>query len=495
MKWCNKLILGLLLIGGLPVVVSAQVIAQVQPGAATASLTTTTCTGAPLVQTGCVGLNLGGYASVAVQLSGTWTGTVSFESQLDGTNWVAVNVVPSNGTTLVTTATGNGVWYATVIGAQFRARFSTATSGTVVVTIRSTMTSAFNLGGPSSIAGGACPAGQVETGVTAGTGAPICTATPSWTSGTSSQTALGTTSTDGIVLQNTTAATGGATVQISPRNKWCGMAWNSVGSASETDCWINENLPVTVAGATTSSLLWKYSIAGGTYAPALNLNAPTATEVLTLQVQNGGTLGAPAATEIDWFNYRASATDYESVRLQALPGNAFRVNVVATGNGVQRDIHFDASGAIRWWMGLDLGASAPFHPDGDNTQWIGNATHRIQTLFTGTDYLLGTSNAALCHATSPVRFSGFGTNADASFATGSNTCAFDLNIGTGGAPTSGVVTMPTITGQHGWICQMHDATTILDNTYESAYTATTVTIVTTVAWTANDHIYGNCMGF
>src|ERR1019366_352944 len=53
---------------------------------------------------------------------------------------------------------------------------------------------------------------------------------------------LGTTSTDGVVIQNTTAATAGTTVQISPREKLCGAAWNSSSVASETDCWIMEVL-------------------------------------------------------------------------------------------------------------------------------------------------------------------------------------------------------------------------------------------------------------
>lgn len=103
------------------------------------------------------------------------------------------------------------------------------------------------------------------------------------------------------------------------------------------------------------------------------------------------------------------------------------------------------------------------------------------------------SGSLALSTTTPVRASGFGTNADASFATGSTPQAFDLNIGTGGAPTTGVITLPA--AAHGWICQMHDATTIADNTYQSAYTTTSVTLVTTLAWSANDHIFGNCIGF
>lgn len=121
--------------------VSAQTIAQVRPIIATASLTTTTCTGSGLSQAGCVGVNLGGYKSVTVQLfASSWAGTITFEVSVDGVNWVSQNMLPASGTqTAVTTATANGVWAGTVQGAMFRARYGTATTPPVTVTIRATL--------------------------------------------------------------------------------------------------------------------------------------------------------------------------------------------------------------------------------------------------------------------------------------------------------------------------------------------------------------------
>lgn len=137
----KKFILAALLVAfGLPA--SAQSIAGVSPYTATASLTATTCVGASISAAGCIGVNLGGYKFVAVQLTGTWTGTVTFEVSVDNdTTWVTQNMLPSTGTqTAVTTATANGVWYSTqLVGTQFRARFSTATTPPVVVTVRATM--------------------------------------------------------------------------------------------------------------------------------------------------------------------------------------------------------------------------------------------------------------------------------------------------------------------------------------------------------------------
>lgn len=74
---------------------------------------------------------------VAFQVSGTWTGTITFEASVDGANWVTFNVTPSASGTDVSTTTANGAWSKQNNGYQaFRARFSTASSGTPVIVIR-----------------------------------------------------------------------------------------------------------------------------------------------------------------------------------------------------------------------------------------------------------------------------------------------------------------------------------------------------------------------
>jgi hypothetical protein len=123
-------------------VLSAQTISNVKPITATATLTTNTCAGASINSTGCIGVNLGGYKYVGVQITGSWTGTITFEVSADnGTTWVTQNMLPSTGTqTAVNTATGNGLWYSTLLSAsQFRARFGTATTPPVTVWVRATM--------------------------------------------------------------------------------------------------------------------------------------------------------------------------------------------------------------------------------------------------------------------------------------------------------------------------------------------------------------------
>lgn len=141
MKRILVLVVSLILAAATWLPAGAQTVSNIKPIVAASSLTTATCAGASINSTGCIGVNMGGYQHISFNLTGTWTGTVTFECSADsGVSWNALNVFPINGTqTAVTTATANGLWgnwTQPVVVTQCRARFSTATSGTVVVTLR-----------------------------------------------------------------------------------------------------------------------------------------------------------------------------------------------------------------------------------------------------------------------------------------------------------------------------------------------------------------------
>lgn len=74
---------------------------------------------------------------------------------------------------------------------------------------------------------------------------------------------VGATPTDGLTLQNTTAATVGTPQQISPRESFCGYGWNTSGAQAERDCVYLENLPSTGVGTTNNQFLISSSINGG----------------------------------------------------------------------------------------------------------------------------------------------------------------------------------------------------------------------------------------
>jgi hypothetical protein len=127
--------------------VLAQVRQDAQPAAAIATvpttLSTTTCPGS-----GCVPLDVTGYASVGIQITGTWTGTHTFEGSVDAATYQALNCVATNGSSAVTTTTSNGVWVCSAAGLKsVRVRFSTASSGSSVVTLQAALAGGGSGGG------------------------------------------------------------------------------------------------------------------------------------------------------------------------------------------------------------------------------------------------------------------------------------------------------------------------------------------------------------
>lgn len=73
---------------------------------------------------------------------------------------------------------------------------------------------------------------------------------------------IGTTSTDGLILQNSSPAVVGTQVQQTARQRWSGKAWD--GSASEDMEMWNELRPVAGSGSITGNFFWTYRVNGGT---------------------------------------------------------------------------------------------------------------------------------------------------------------------------------------------------------------------------------------
>jgi hypothetical protein len=100
-------------------------------------------------------------------------------------------------------------------------------------------------------------------------------------------------------------------------------------------------------------------------------------------------------------------------------------------------------------------------------------------------------NNIVCGNGTPSISSGFGTSP--SVASSNGTCTFRVNVGGGGAATSGVVTLGD-TATTGWNCQVTDFSnnTVTRQTNQST---TTVTVTAAAAWAANDILIFNCAGF
>jgi hypothetical protein len=79
-------------------------------------------------------ISFNGENAVAIQLTGTWVGTVTFERTMDGTTWHSATAI--NMGNPYTSVTGNGIYYINAAGAiAARVRLTAFTSGTVTTAL------------------------------------------------------------------------------------------------------------------------------------------------------------------------------------------------------------------------------------------------------------------------------------------------------------------------------------------------------------------------
>ncbi len=228
--------------------------------------------------------------SFTVQITGTFNGTLTFRGSADNATYFDIMATKVSTGVAATTTTTTGQYAFTNPGIlTLRIVGTTINSGGANITLtRGSSSSARSSSGGSGPTFNALATGDVayasatnvvsgladvavgQVLVSGGVGvAPAYTASPSIT-GTYTQTltALGTTSTDGIIAVNSTAATSGTTIQISPRVRLRGTAWNVF--TSKTVDFFTENLPVMAATPT------------GIYRVGFSLDGAGATYPLTL---------------------------------------------------------------------------------------------------------------------------------------------------------------------------------------------------------------------
>jgi hypothetical protein len=125
---------------------------------------------------------------------------------------------------------------------------------------------------------------------------------------------------------------------------------------------------------------------------------------------------------------------------------------------------------------------------------IGSTTASTGKFTTLTETNLLVSNAA------PTISSGFGTGA--SIASNNGTAAFTINVGTGGAATTGVIGLPT--AANGWNCYATDITTNSTTDSQTKQTASSTTTATigefsdvavASAWVASNILHVSCFAY
>lgn len=105
-------------------------------GSFTPALTADRLASGSIISTQNVSVSTAGGGAISIGVTGTWTGTLVFESSVDGTTWVSNAVSPVPFGNLTTSATANGSWLIAVGGLNsFRVRGNTVATGTAVITL------------------------------------------------------------------------------------------------------------------------------------------------------------------------------------------------------------------------------------------------------------------------------------------------------------------------------------------------------------------------
>src|SRR6187402_1725900 len=97
-------------------------------------------------------MGVSGYGGVAFQIQGTYSGTITFEASVQGSEFVALRVVETDNSTAVTTTTGTGIFVGSAVGlTTVRARMSSFSSGGASVLIRADVASPGGSGGGGGV--------------------------------------------------------------------------------------------------------------------------------------------------------------------------------------------------------------------------------------------------------------------------------------------------------------------------------------------------------
>lgn len=124
--------------------VAAQgVVPRPSAGSAEVTFSSTTTSGALDTNDESVALALTGFGAAGIRVSGTWTGTLTFEVSADGVGFDTIEALASDSSSAATTTTGNGSFSLSVGGFHtVRIRATAAMTGTADIVITASLTEA-----------------------------------------------------------------------------------------------------------------------------------------------------------------------------------------------------------------------------------------------------------------------------------------------------------------------------------------------------------------
>lgn len=266
--------------------------AQRLVGVTTATQTTTTTSESRAQD---VGVN----ADIGVQVSGTWTGTLSFQATIDKTTWTAVGAREVNGKVVLST-TANGQWVIPASGYQQVRVFSTGlSSGTATIDW---------FGSPAASA-------SPIYGLTVSTGTLT-------TTGSALTATVGNASVVGLTLAGATWPATGATIVFEASSD--GTNYSSLALVGLTGSVATQAVTGNNGGAAST---WYGSVAGYQSVRARVSGLIPATGSLSVLATMVGTRGAsPVIVPGLTLSASTTVTTGTSSSIKATPGQLYSVN-------------------------------------------------------------------------------------------------------------------------------------------------------------------------
>jgi hypothetical protein len=291
--------------------------------------------------------------------------------------------------------------------------------------------------------------------------------------------AIGTTSTDGFVATNTTAAAAGAQ-QISPRSCWTGQGWKTDATAASQEVkFCVQNTPVQGTANPTGNWDILAGINGGALSTVFRISsAGTLSQVANVLGTSGAMIGVSGRG-----GFQMSAD-----------------GIMALEDTAQASFTRVCLGpCTASFPALRRSTTSIEAVLADNSAYTAFIADRVTA---NSKLFMGAGGTSYFYSGQPTVSSAFGTSP---VITGTATSG-SINVGTGGTATGGVLAMGA-TATNGWNCTVFNITALAANranqwTVQTASSTTTVTVqnqtISTgaaLAWTASDVVRFNCTAF
>jgi hypothetical protein len=399
---------------------------------------------------------------VGIDLDGTWSGTMSFYIGINTNPLKAVSATPSGGGSGATTATGNGAWQIATSGyTKVCAIFTTASSGTVLVTLHP--------GQPSAGGGGSGGGGSIGT-------CGLADALAYYSSGNALTCDTGiTTNAAGQLTASGGLVAGGAS------NGELSLNGSTSGSFTIT--------APAVAGTITNPALFSNSITLG--GGALNLSGSSS---------GTSSITAPATAGTSTNGITFSNVLYAPIGSASAPAYATTGSNNSGMYGDNSGVVYLASNGTQALRCINVPPLYCGMVAGSTFYWGPNSSAQLGLSEDSNAATLDIGNGSAANTTAKVQAAGYQSKGTTFTASGcSNTTlvggasAGSYDSGTTGTCTVTITMGNSLTAANGWVCHVWDITTNTDAQKETAYTTTTVTFSGTTV--SGDVIAFGCIGF